>query len=173
MTDAYPREWERHLTLPDGQAVHIRPIKPEDEALYAPFIAAVTPDDARLRFFVTIRELSHQRVVEFTHLDYARAMAFIALDEASGEMLGVARLHDFAGDSGEYAIIVRSDLKSHGLGWQLMQLIISYARAHGLHTIEGKVLHENNVMLDMCRHLGFAIESDPKDASLCTVKLTL
>jgi acetyltransferase len=88
-------------------------------------------------------------------------------------MLGVARLHDIGDDTGEYAIIVRSDLKSHGLGWQLMQLLIAYARAHGLHAIEGLVLHENHAMLDMCRRLGFALENDPKDASICIVRLKL
>jgi acetyltransferase len=41
-------------------------------------------------------------------------------------MLGVARLHDNADNiSAEFAILVRSDLKTHGLGWQLMQMIFS------------------------------------------------
>ena len=35
-------------------------------------------------------------------------------------------------DSGEYAVLVRSDLKGRGLGYLLMQLIIEYARAEGL-----------------------------------------
>ncbi len=48
---------------------------------------------ARLRFFSAIRELSDERITELTQLDYTRAMAFIAIDEASGEMLGVVRLH--------------------------------------------------------------------------------
>jgi acetyltransferase len=169
-----PKAWERHITLSDGHQIHIRPIQPEDEALYDHFFAAVTPDDARMRFLVSIKELSHALVNYFTHLNYARAMAFIALDEASGDMLGVARLHNNAtDDSGEYAIIVRSDIKGHGLGWQLMHLTIDYARARGLSSIEGKVLHENTTMLDMCRHFGFEIHGDPRDASVCNVKLRL
>ena len=165
--------WERHLVLPDGHNIFIRPIRPDDEALYGRFLAAVTPEDARMRFLGPIKELSHAQVSYFTHLDYAHAMAFIALDEASGEMLGVARLHDTDNASAEYAVIVRSDLKSHGLGWQLMQLTIAYARARGLRTIEGLVLHENTTMLEMCRTLGFELTSDPKDASVCRVKLAL
>jgi acetyltransferase len=43
-------------------------------------------------------------------------MAFLAIDEASGEMLGVVRLHaDAAYERGEYAVLVRSDLKSRAL----------------------------------------------------------
>jgi acetyltransferase len=45
-------------------------------------------------------------------IDYARAMAFIAIEETSGKMLGVVRLHADANyDRGEYAVLVRSDLK--------------------------------------------------------------
>ena len=103
-----------------------------------------------------------------------RLFAGIALDEATGAMLGVARLHNNAADdAGEYAVVVRSDLKGHGLGWQLMQLIIDYAKLRGLREIDGEVLRENKTMLDMCRHLGFEIESDPHDAAICDVKLML
>ena len=37
----------------------------------------------------------------------------------------------------------------------LMQLLIEYARAEGIRTIEGQVLQENTAMLNMCRELGF------------------
>src|SRR4029079_13542451 len=36
----YPKEWERQATLPDGSAVFVRPVRPEDERLYGPFLAA-------------------------------------------------------------------------------------------------------------------------------------
>ena len=56
-------------------------------------------------------------------------MAFIAIDEASGGTLGVVSIHaDYAYESGEYAILIRSDLKGYGLGWLLMELMIEYAR---------------------------------------------
>ena len=166
--------WERHIVLPDGEAVHIRPLRPDDEPLYGPFLEAVTVDDVRLRFFGPVKEFSHDFLARFIQIDYAKAMAFIALDEATGAMLGVARLHDKAdATSGEFAILIRSDLKSHGLGWQLMQLIIAYGRAKGLAAIEGEVLHENTQMLDMCRELGFEIGSAPGASYICNVRLAL
>jgi acetyltransferase len=168
------KAWERHLTLSDGMAVFVRPIRPEDEALYPAFIAAVSPEDSRFRFFGPLKEFSHALLTYFTHIDYTRAMAFIALDRTTGKMLGVARLHDAAdGRSAEYAIIVRSDLKAHGLGWQLMQLIIAYGRAKGLSAIYGQVLHENTGMLKMCEELGFEITMDPNNAAVSNVRLAL
>ena len=170
----YPKEWERHVTLPDGNALFVRPVRPEDEPLYLPFFAAVTQQDLRLRFFAAVKEFSHTFIARFTQIDYARAMAFIAIEESTGAMLGAVRLHADANyDTGEYAILIRSDLKGHGLGWLLMQFMIEYARAEGLRSIHGQVLQENTTMLQMCRELGFQIVSDPEEPSVVIVSLPL
>ena len=170
----YPKDWERHFELPDGTKIFIRPVRPEDEALYPTFLTAVTPEDLRLRFFAPVKVFSHNFIARFTQIDYARAMAFIAINEATSEMLGVVRIHtDSQYENGEYAIVVRSDLKGHGLGWLLMELMIEYARAEGLKFIRGQVLQENTTMLQMCRQLGFEITSDPEDLSIAVVTLPL
>jgi acetyltransferase len=84
------------------------------------------------------------------------------------------RIHsDSIYENGEYAILLRSDLKGRGLGWALMQLIIEYARSEGLKMISGDVLQENTIMLEMCRNLGFEIKTNPVDPSLCDVSLKL
>jgi acetyltransferase len=170
----YPKDWERHLALPAGTRIFMRPIRPEDEALYPAFLAAVTLDDLRLRFFAPVKEFNRGLVARFTQIDYARAMAFIAIDEASGQMLGVVRIHaDSAYQSGEYAILVRSDLKGRGLGWLMMELMIEYARAEQLKLVRGQVLQENTTMLQMCRQLGFHITPDLEDSSTVFVTLPL
>ncbi len=170
----YPKEWERHLTLNNGTAVLARPVRPEDEALFREFFEGVTQEDLRLRFFAPLKDFSHSFIARLTQIDYGRAMAFVAIDEASGTMLGGARLHANADyDRGEYAILVRSDLKGRGLGWLLMQLLIEYARAEGIRTIEGQVLSENTTMLKMCKELGFAISHDPDDPAVSDAKLSL
>ena len=170
----YPLEWERRIELADGTSVLVRPVRPADEALYPQFLSHVTQEDLRLRFFAPVKEFSHSFIARFTQIDYARAMAFIAIAERSGDMLGVVRLHaNSAYDRGEYAILVRSDLKGHGLGWRLMQILIEYARAEGIHTIEGQVLCENTTMLAMCRQLGFDVALDATDSSICVAKLAV
>lgn len=170
----YPKELERRATLPSGLELILRPIRPDDEHLYGRFFAGVTQDDLRLRFFSSINEFGHAFVSRFTQIDYARAMAFIAIEPNSGEMLGVVRLHaDSTYETAEYAILVRSDLKGRGLGWFLMQSIIEYARSEGLRTIEGQVLRENTTMIQMCAELGFSVQPDPRDPSTCIVRLAL
>ncbi len=54
-----------------------------------------------------------------------------------------------------------------------MQLLMEYARAEGIRTIEGQVLSENSTMLKMCKELGFTIAHDPDDPTLTSAKLSL
>jgi acetyltransferase len=170
----YPKKWEREATLREGAHLLVRPVRPEDAPLYGPFFAKVTAEDLRLRFFAPIKTFTHAIIARFTQIDYARAMAFVAIEKSSGELLGVVRVHANADyDRGEYAILVRSDYKGRGLGWLLMQLIIDYARTEGIKTIESQVLRDNTVMLAMCREFGFEIAPDPDDAEICIVTLAL
>jgi acetyltransferase len=170
----YPTDWVRTLALADGTAILVRPVRAQDEDMFRAFFTRVSQEDLRLRFFAPIREFSHAFIARLTQIDYSRAMALVAIEQASGAMLGAVRLHvDSNFDKGEYAILVRSDLKGRGLGWHLMQLIIAYARSIGLRTVEGQVLRENRTMLEMCRQIGFTIRPDPSDATLQIVSLAL
>ena len=171
---AYPSQWERHIEVKAGWRIFVRPIRPEDEPLIHGFLRHVTPEDLRLRFFAPMKEFTHEFIARLTQLDYARAMAFVAFDEVTNEMVGVVRIHsDSIYESGEYAILLRSDLKGKGLGWVLMQLIIEYARSEGLKIISGDVLRENTLMLEMCRNLGFEVKSSPAEHGICDVRLKL
>jgi acetyltransferase len=170
----YPSQWQRHLEVKDGWRVFVRPIRPQDEPLIHELLRHVTSQDLRLRFFASMKEFSHEFIARLTQLDYARAMAFVALDEATNEIVGVVRIHsDSIYENGEYAILLRSDLKGRGLGWALMQLIIEYAKSEGLKVVLGDVLAENTVMLAMCRNLGFEVKADPVEHGICNVKLVL
>ena len=170
----YPAEWERQLQLLNGLTFNVRPMRPEDEPAITAFLARVSREDLRLRFFHTMKEFSHSFVARLTQLDYARAMAFVATDAASGEIVGVVRLHsDSRYETAEYAILLRSDFKGKGLGWALMQLLIDYAKNEDLKKLSGVVLRENMTMLAMCRELGFDIKGDPRDASVVIVTLDL
>lgn len=168
----YPKQWERSIDLSDGNTAFVRPVRPEDDALFREFFTHVTDEDLRLRFFQSVKHFSHEFIARLTQLDYARSIALVAIDPGSGDMLGAVRLHADANyDRGEYGILVRSDLKGHGLGWQLMRIMIEYAQWLGLNLIEGQVLRENRTMLAMCEQLGFRIRLDADDATLMDVSL--
>jgi RimJ/RimL family protein N-acetyltransferase len=163
---------EAHLTLRDGTPVVLRRLLADDAALYPDFLSDVTAEDLRLRFFGPMREMSHELLDKLIHYDPACAMAFIAVDEQSQKMLGVVRLHDdTSGETAEFAILVRSQLKDHGVGWLLMKHMIEFSRHKDLKTVRGQVLSENTTMLAMCAELGFHIADDPDDPGVKTVTL--
>jgi acetyltransferase len=165
---------ERHITLLDGEKVLLRPLRVADAALYGDFLKDVTHVDLRLRFFAAMRELSSEMIDKLVHYDPAHAMAFIALAESDGRMLGVVRLHDDDQDEhGEFAILLRSHLKGHGLGWLMMKHMIAYAKERGLKTVRGQVLTENSTMLQMCGELGFHSHDDPDERGVKVVELPL
>jgi acetyltransferase len=85
---------EVHQTVVGGERVLIRRARPEDVALYRDILAGVSAEDLRLRFFADVGELSAEEMDKLSHLDYRHEMAFIALDEDKGEMLGLVRLKD-------------------------------------------------------------------------------
>ena len=170
----YPSHWETDATFDGIGSIQIRPIRPEDEILYEEFFAGVSTGDRRLRFFGAGLAMTHQALARFTQIDYAREMAFVAVADAPSRLLGVVRLIiDPDLTHGEYAILVRSDLKGRGLGWRLIQHLIDYARAEGLEVMRGTVLAENTTMLRMCSELGFIVESDPDNAGLMRVILDM
>ena len=163
-----------HESLLDGQRITVRPLRPEDAALYPDFFADVTAEDRRLRFFGPLAHVTEDMIERFTHYDPKIAMAFIALDADDGKMLGVVRLHDDPdGKGGEFAVLVRSSLKGHGLGYLLMKHIIDYAREKGLTRVHGPVLAENTTMLKMAEELGFEIRDELMDRGIKRVTLTL
>ena len=172
----YPAEWVRSLNVKD-RVVQVRPVRPEDEGLFRVFFEGLDPESLRLRFFGPVRAFSHAFLARLTQLDYARAIAFVAVEidaEGRERMLGAVRLHaDANHDSGEYAIGVGRDARGTGLAFALMRLMIDWARSEGIRRVEGTVLSENRPMLAVCRRLGFTQARDPDDPGLLKVTLGL
>lgn len=154
----YPRGLEETITLPTGEKVLLRPIRPEDEPTHHEFVRRVSAEDFRLRFFSPMRALPHSEMARFTQIDYEREMAFIATRPMNGqsETLGVVRaITDPDNVRAEFAVLVRSDFKGHGLGQALMRKIIDYCRQRGTREIIGDILRENQAMRTLATELGF------------------
>lgn len=170
----YPKDLEAHLELKDGTKVFLRPVRPEDEDMYRAFFETVPANDLRLRFFAPVKAFSHAFLARLTQIDYARAFAIAAIDEASGALLGGVRLMmDADLTEGEYAILLGPAMKGRGLGWILMQNMIDHARRIGLDHVEGQVLAENAPMIAMCRALGFTVRDARDEPGVVVVTLDL
>ncbi len=113
-------------------------------------------------------------IARLAQIDYAREMAFVAVEPATGDILGVARLHGDADHArAEHAIIVRTDWQGRGLGHALMERLIVFARAEGYREIWAVEMAENDAMLTMERHFGFERRDDRSEPGEVEVFLTL
>jgi acetyltransferase len=170
----YPQALAEERTF-DGQPLTLRPIRPEDEPAHAEFLASLKPEDVRFRFFGLVREFPHSELARYTQIDYDREMAFIAsVPGAAGRprTLGVVRAA-IAPDrtTAEFAIVIRSELKSRGLGHMLLEKMIRYCRERGVVALVGQTLAENQDMLALARRLGF--EHAPAQEGVVNLMLAL
>ncbi len=156
----YPRSLEETLDW-NGAKITVRPIRPEDEVAHKAFVAAMTPEDLRLRFFGAVRGFDHSQLARMTQIDYDREMALIAVTaDESGAMktLGVVRaVADPDNETAEFAVAVRSDSKGKRLGMLLMTRIIAYSKVRGTCWLIGEALRENAGMIELARRCGFEV----------------
>ena len=170
----YPDELVEQWTARDGEPHTIRPIRPEDAEQHGAFFSRLSPQDIRYRFFSAMRELSPEQMARLTQVDYDREIAFIAVREASGETVGVARLVcDVREAEGEFAVIVQADTKGKGVASHLMRRLIDWARGRGLSAIVGLVLADNAPMLAFMRHLGFSLHRMREEPDVVEARLSL
>ena len=132
--------------------MHVRPIRPDDDAGLIAFHERLSPETQRLRFFSPHPHLRPDEVQRFTNVDGVRRVALVAtLDD---EIVGVARfdLLDPTTDA-EAAFVVRDDLQGRGIGTALLELLAERARESGVTRFVAATLPENTRMRQVFRHL--------------------
>lgn len=170
----YPRELEDTIRAEDGAAFRVRPIRPEDEPALVALFKRLSPEEVRYRFLGSMKALTHHQAARFTQIDYDREMALALIDPSDDAIQGVVRISaDPDNREAEFAIVVARQVAGRGLGTQLMERIIDHARGRGIRRITGRVLAENDAMLDLCRRLGFRQATDPEESGVVAVRLDL
>jgi acetyltransferase len=169
----YPKELETRTELPELGPVLVRPVKPEDQPAYHAAFARMTQEDIRMRFFAPMKQLPDDMAYQLTHIDYDREMAFVMLRQHDRDIVGVSRMIKVKNGRAEFAVVVRSDLKGHGIGRFLMKCLVGYARAHEVRELYGDILRENVPMTEFMRDLGFSLEDIPESEAIIRARLTL
>jgi acetyltransferase len=167
----YPAHLVKQITLRDGTSLTIRPIRPADMDMEKAFVRKLSDYSRYYRFMQPIRELSPAMLEQFTHPDYDREMALIALSTRDGkdEEIGVARYVKYPdGRQCEFALAIADAWQGKGVGTALMQELIAVARSVGLESMEGFVLTTNQAMLKLVKFLGFCVKMNPADPTQMT-----
>jgi acetyltransferase len=160
--------WFEH----DGERFLIRPICPGDLPAHTAFLARLSPEDMRLRFFIPTRVLPAEQMARMTGIDHEQEMAFIAIRE-TGETAGVARLirDDKHSIHAEFAIVVDNGAKHKGVAAELMDAIIDWGKSRGVTCIQGRILADNIHMLAFVQHFGFVLKHCPDEPNILEATL--
>jgi acetyltransferase len=164
---------EREIAIAGGERLLVRPVRRQDETALAEMLGRASPEDIRFRCFGAVKDFPHVLASRLVGIDPKQEATLVALAEDTGELMGVVhiiceRLHP---NIAEYDIMVRSDHQGHGLGYRLMQEILSEARRRGLAAVEGYILRDNRTMLAMARELGFKNIATQGDVVLMRAQL--
>lgn len=172
----YPTALTQRVMLRSGLCCTVRAIHPEDEPAVIEMLEHTDPEAIRLRFFHMIRHFSHAMAARLSQIDYDRELALVATDCTNAVDTIVALGHLSITEDGtraEYAVLVHQDWTRHGLGRDLLERLIDYARERGVRTVYGEVLSENTAMLSLCRTLGFTIRYHPEDGQCMLAEYAL
>jgi acetyltransferase len=168
----YPHDLVHSWQTADGQDITIRPIRPEDAEIEQAFVRNLSSEAKHFRFMQGVRELTSDMLVRFTQLDYDRELALIAVVQEGDEEreIAVARYAiNPDGESCEFAVVVADEWQGRGVGSELMRQLMNAAKEKGIKRIEGQVLKENVVMLELMEFLGFESAPNSEDPAAIDV----
>ena len=131
----YPIHLVSEWTMKDGNAVTIRPIRPEDEPAIIEFHTKLSERSVYLRYLQPLKftqRTAHERLTRICFIDYDREMALVAerkLESGGTEILAVGRLSKLHGrEEAEMDAVVIDTAQHKGLGTELYRLLIQIAR---------------------------------------------
>src|SRR3954469_1587092 len=147
---------EEHVQLRDGSTVLVRPGRPDDRDLFVAGFERMSGESRYRRFMSHKKQLSERELDFFTRLDHDRHEAIGAIDLATGEGAGVARMHRSEHDPSvaEAAVTVVDDWQGRGLGSLLLERLTARARELGVKRFEASLFTTNRAMLRLFQKLG-------------------
>src|SRR5688572_16345730 len=124
------------VTLRGGSRVRVRPIRRSDAKLLLRGFERLSDESRYQRFLSPMPELSESMVRYLTDVDHHDHEALVALDDASGEGVGVARFvrDPQRPERAEAAVTVIDDWQGRGVGTLLLELLAGRARQEGIDT---------------------------------------
>lgn len=150
---------ESTVELRDGLRVHLRPIRPDDEARLHEAFSRMSERSVYFRFFSPLKRLPEEvahRLAEVDHKDRCALVASSHRPDGQERILGVARYDRAPGtEVAEVAVAVVDEFQRKGLGATLLSRLAAVARQNGIATFTLIVLPENQSMLSLLRRLGW------------------
>ncbi len=163
---AYPTKYVTTISLKGGKEVLIRPILPEDESLMISFHKQLS-EETKLHRYLKILHYDEKSLKEkmsrlcFNDYDLEIALVVQSIHFTKEEILAVSRLSKVPDTKkGWFTLIVQDSWQGKGIGFQLLQNMLSIAEEEKIETLFAKMLPQNKRMLSICTKLGFSSKKE-------------
>jgi RimJ/RimL family protein N-acetyltransferase len=136
-------------TLPDGSAVVLRPLEPDDAHLLHAIFDRMGPRSRERRFLTPKHRLSAADVRVLTAVDHRDHEAVVALAADDGQPVGVARFVRSEEDpeTAEVAVVVVDAWQSRGVGTVLATALVRRAKELRVRRFAVMMAHDNEAAL--------------------------
>jgi GNAT superfamily N-acetyltransferase len=147
------------MTLADGARLRVRPIDPADRGPLADAFERLSERSRQQRFLGPKPRLSARELQYLTDVDHVTHEALVAIDEASGHIVGVGRYatEGGAGTVADMALAVDDAWQRRGIGRALAMRLVERARANGMTRLTGTTLSDNLGARSLLDRLGFRL----------------
>jgi uncharacterized membrane protein YgaE (UPF0421/DUF939 family)/RimJ/RimL family protein N-acetyltransferase len=163
------------LTLRDGTAVPVRPIRPADAAALQRLYGRLSDRSRYLRFFQALPELPERQAQRLAGVDNFDRFALVALDPGQpDEIVAVVRYaRDPGTDRAEFAAVVEDRWQGRGLGRAMVRRLIDAARRRGIRAFYALILKGNARVRKLLADLGLPQRERDVDGEVVHVEFDL
>ncbi len=130
----YPAYYEEWITLKDGSAVFLRPIKPTDGPLLLDLFNKLSRESIYFRFLTHLEKLQPEMVKQFVEIDYENHFTLVAIitEDKKEAIIGTCRyIVKGNTDHAELTVVLRDDWQRKGLGTEMVTRVVNVARSKG------------------------------------------
>jgi len=156
----YPLYYEEWITLKDGSAIFLRPIKPTDGLLLLDLFQKLSRETIYFRFLTHLNRLQPEMLKQLVEIDYEShfALAAIITADTKESIIGTCRyIVKENTNHAELTIVLRDDWQKKGLGKAMVTRVVNIARSKGLASIEILLDYRNEGMKQIFASLGYPV----------------
>jgi RimJ/RimL family protein N-acetyltransferase len=147
------------MTLADGARLRVRPIVPADREPLADAFDRLSDRSRHQRFLAPKRRLSLRELDYLTDVDHITHEALVAIDETTGEIVGIGRYATGSGGgvAADMALVVVDAWQRRGIGHGLAVRLVERACANGIERLIGTALADNVRVRALLERIGFRV----------------
>jgi RimJ/RimL family protein N-acetyltransferase len=147
------------MTLADGARLRVRPIVPADREPLADAFDRLSDRSRHQRFLAPKRRLSMRELDYLTDIDHITHEALVAIDETTGEIVGIGRYATGSGGgvAADMALVVVDAWQRRGIGHGLAVRLVERACANGIERLIGTALADNVRVRALLERIGFRV----------------